>query len=97
MGILNIVLFVVFLEFAILFGIMIAVYIIYMLDMAIDVMKKLLNKPKQVKVKQPTNREKKSSLLKKKIINEGTIVSTKTPQELRDEDDQPLTSDIFNG
>mgnify|MGYP000982915042 CR=1 FL=1 len=97
MGILNIVLFVVFSEFAILFGIMIAVYIIYMLDMAIDVMKKLLNKPKQVKVKQPTNREKKSSLLKKKIINEGTIVNTKTPQELRDEDDQPLTSDIFNG
>ena len=96
MGILNIVLFVVFSEFAILFGIMIAVYIIYMLDMAIDVMKKLLNKPKQVKIK-TINKEKKPSLLKKKIINEGTIVNTKTPQELRDEDDQPLTSDIFNG
>lgn len=96
MGILNIILFVMFLEFAILFGIMIAVYIIYMLDMAIDVMKKLLNKPKQVKIK-TINKEKKPSLLKKKIINEGTIVNTKTPQELRDEDDQPLTSDIFNG
>lgn len=96
MGILNIVLFVVFLEFAILFGIMIAVYIIYMLDMAIDVMKKLLNKPKQVKSK-TVNKEKKATLFKKKITNEGAIVRTKTPQELRDEDDQPLTSDIFNG
>ena len=97
MGILNIILFVVFLEFAILFGIMIAVYAIYMLDMAIDVMRKLLNKPKQIKIKQAVNKEKKSSPLKKKIINEGAIVRTKTPQELRDEDDQPLTSDIFNG
>ena len=97
MGILNIILFVMFLEFAILFGIMIAVYAIYMLDMAIDVMRKLLNKPKQIKIKQAVNKEKKPSLPKKKIINEGTIVSTKTPQELRDEDDQPLTSDIFNG
>lgn len=96
MGILNIILFVMFLEFAILFGIMIAVYAIYMLDMAIDVMRKLLNKPKQVKSK-PINKEKKPTLFKKKIINEGAIVQTKTPQELRDEDDQPLTSDIFNG